>query len=286
MNRNYIERQKKVFQLGVVTPMLSIDHHAIELSNALDQLRESGCEFTHLIVHSPSADALDIRRLFRASETLEERSGTKGIYDALSQGFDYLIIRGITHLTWINTDDLLYIDFMEAAEKARSFPDALIAGRVCWIGEHGEDFGFHAYWPHKAGARLLYEANIVPFCQQGTIFPVSLWEKYGGFEPGYELIADSILWHRFLSKGVDIRFSQGISGAFRIRKGQLSGNQEKSLKEYSRWIGALGNHGWRRKTKTLVVKGLFRVQNLPVYWQRLRGHRKLRSISAMSDGGF
>ncbi len=271
------------YQLGIVTPILRMDDHGRQLAASLERLRENGCEFTHLVVH-PSNESSS-RDFFTNAELLQEREDTKGVYDALRQGFDHLIQRGITHLSWINADDLLENGFIDVLGLSRQFPKAIVSGKVQWIGEMGESFGHVPQWRHRWGMRELFARNIPPFTQQGMIFPKEAWLSLGGFDSGYKLIADSVFWDKALKAGFKVIFSSALAASYRIRKGQLSGNQAKANREFATWLRDNAVKENNRGVSALITL-LFRLKNSPIYLKRFLGKQKMITSKAMEQGSF
>jgi hypothetical protein len=279
-----VSREGAVYRLGIVTPLLQVDDHARELAASIETLRSTGHEFIHLIVHAETGESL--KEVFPHSEFLEEKRGTKGVYGALQQGFAHLIANGVTHLSWINADDLLEDGFRDVMFLSRKCPYNIAGGKVRWIGENGESFGQVPQWTIHWGMRELFAMNIPPFTQQGMIFPKELWVALGGFNPDYELIADSVFWDKALKLGALVRFSPAMAASYRMRKGQLSGNQEKSLREYVHWKRQLACKGWSARVSMGLIKVFFRIRNAPIYCGRVKSGLKLRSTKAMKEGGF
>jgi len=260
-----------------------MDDHARQLGASLERLRENGCEFTHLVVHATNESSL--RDIFANAELLQEREDGKGVYHALRQGFDYLMQRGMTHLSWINADDLLEDGFGDVIRLSRQFPKAIVTGKVRWIGEMGESFGQVPQWRHRWGMRELFARNIPPFTQQGIIFPEEMWISLGGFDLKYELIADSVFWDKALEAGFKMKFSPALAASYRIRKGQLSGNQSKANREFKDWLKGQADKQGKGVLVTWTVL-LFRLKNAPIYLKRLLANQKMITAKAFEKGSF
>jgi hypothetical protein len=91
---------------------------------------------------------------------IAEKSGTRGVFDAVHQGIEYAIKnQSITHFTYINCDDLLYPEFRLSLIKSAQAPEAVIWGRVRWLSANGEAAGLIPYWPFKLFTRELFLAR-------------------------------------------------------------------------------------------------------------------------------
>lgn len=273
------------FVLGIVTPLLSVDSYALDLSLSLTTLRGRGAEFIHVIV-GPEAICDQVLQVFKGSIFVPESGVVRGVYGALQDGISYLIARcAVTHLTWINGDDILTLSFASVIKCARENPDRLVGGGVEWIGSRGESFGRVPSWPFTWGARFLFEAHIPPFTQQGMVFPSSLFSRLGGFDISYKLSADSVLWHKALVSGVRLRFLPEIVACYRIHLGQLSGQREQAQFERARWRQAL-TRTRAQVLSSIIFSILFRIWNLNVYVRRVGRGRRLFSRDAMRAGSF
>jgi len=271
------------YRLGIVTPILKIDEYARELAISLESLRSRGCVFTHLIVHASAGQPLQDE--FPNAKLLQEREHTHGVYDALKQGFDHLIKEGITHLSWINADDLLEDGFEKVVHLSEKSTDAIVSGSVQWIAENGESFGAVPQWRIRWGMRELFHRNIPPFTQQGMIFPKETWAALGGFDTKYELIADSVFWDKALEAGYEVKFSHALAASYRIRRGQLSANQAKAAREFNDWHASQPEKQGAGILETLIIL-LFRVQNTPIYIRRFFSNQKMITSKAVEEGSF
>jgi hypothetical protein len=272
------------YKLSIVTPLLTVDAYAAELAGSLDRLRSLGLVFDHTVV-SPVGEAL-VKAVFPQSLYVAERRGTRGVFDAVGQGFDFAIKRfNPSHLSYINGDDLLLDGFGAAVQTSQQNRGALITGEVNWIGEKGEVFGPVSIWPFTFLSRRLFEASLPPFTQQGLIFPASCWLDVGGFDQGYKYIADSIFWHKALSRGLTRRHLKKPVAGYRIRVGQLSGNRAQVNAESLQWQAGL-DHGFRAKLARFFAKTCVRVYFTRRYLGRLCKGQVLRSEKAIVAGGF
>lgn len=271
--------------LIIVTPVLRRDKYLEALDAHVYTLRAMSFDFKHIIVHACDAD--DLKGLFANSIFIKEEGTVRGVYNAVGQGFDYALKNEKpTHFSYINSDDLLYVDFLKAVECVRAFPDCLITGEVMWINEQGGSYGKVASWPYNWMSRALFELDMPPFTQQGLIFPVDLWIKTGGFKGGLNFIADSVLWYNALTLGYKRRHVRVPIAGYRLRTGQLSGQRSKALIERDNWRTELPRPNliyWLCRPLAILI---FRFCNLNVYLVRIMAGLKWRADSAMSSGGF
>ena len=271
-------------RLSIITPVLAMDDHARELARCLDHLRSGGLAFDHVVV-SPAAEA-EILAVFKNSVHVPERAGTRGVFDAVAQGFEFAISRfQPTHLSYINADDLLLPGFSRMIDTCKNDPDAVLTGEVNWIGEAGQVFGPVSVWPFAAFSRTLFECGLPPFTQQGAVFPVSLWVKTGGFDKRYKYIADSVFWHSAFLLDVRRRHFRFPVAGYRLRIGQLSGDRSRVNAESSQWHAGLAS-GSGAKAGRLLARMLARLYFAPRYFVRISKRQRLRSEKATIAGGF
>jgi hypothetical protein len=274
--------------LLLCTPVLEVDRFAQALADSLRGLRALGVGFQYLIVAPERCRAAALAAFSGLdAEFLAEKPGTKGVFDAVAQGFNYAIPRfQPTHLSYINADDLLEKGFGDLARHRSPEGFEIATGEVNWIGGEDQDFGAVSVWPFFRGSAALFEAGIPPFTQQGTIFSSALWVHLGGFDQSFKYIADSVFWHRALSlPGLRRVHLRTVSASYRIRSGQLSGNRAAVNLETARWLDgvrASGSGVLARQSAALAFRFYFSRR----YLYRLTRGFKLRTEQAMTEGDF
>jgi len=277
-----------MINLSICSPVLKVDKYAVELSGSLKRLRNDGLRFEHVVV-GPACNSNEVAEVFGHldSSFCVEKLGTRGVFDAVAQGFTYAIFNWApTHLSYINADDLLEPGFARALAACRGDENQLITGDVQWIGEHGQSFGKVSTWPWQFGTGALFEAGVPALTQQGTILSASVWQSVDGFDPNYKYIADSVLWHKLIrEKRVQRTHVRKCVASYRMRSGQLSGNREAVEAEQHIWeLKMKGQFApiWQRNLAVAFMKLYF----APRYAQRLLNGRILRTKVAMKSGGF
>jgi hypothetical protein len=277
-----------MIKLLICSPVLAVDEYCNELVDSLLNLRVQGLEFTHIVV-GPERNREDVLRVFGSLHSifLAERAGTRGVFDAVAQGYEYgLRCLAPTHLSYINADDLLQLGFLNAVSCCRLGIPQLITGEVNWIGEKGQIFGRVPRWPWRMLASALFEAGIPAFTQQGAILSAEAWRFSRGFDPSYRYIADSVLWHKLLKDNAIVRVHvPDLVASYRMRSGQLSANRAAVTEENRRWVLSIKNTEENQGVK-LVAKIAMRIVNMPIYVRRFFTGRLMKTEKAMTSGGF
>lgn len=277
-----------MIKLAICSPILDVDDYAVELAECLARLRAEGLRFEHVVV-GPARNASAVAAVFGrvGSSFHAERAGTRGVFDAVAQGYAYALSTWApTHLSYINADDRLELGFAKAVAACRLGESQLITGEVEWIGEKGQRFGRVPTWPWQRGAACLFEAGVPPFTQQGVILSSTVWKEVGGFNPAFKYIADSALWHRLLrERRVQRIHIKDWVASYRMRNGQLSGNRQAVTAENISWIAEAGPIFASPFWRIVVLIGM-RLYFSPRYLGRALSGRRLRSEDAMKAGGF
>lgn len=203
-----------VKELSIVTPTLNSSATLRSTIESIRSLVEGGAQ--HIVVDGGSEDeTLEIASMF-GSEILEHPKGN--MYEAINKGIRYA--KG-SWLTYINSDDLLYADYVRSAIAGASDETGFIYGDIDiidltgrYIGSRRSPMPVHLHW-------LMQHYSCVP--QQGTLFRRSVYESLGGYEESYRYISDRDFVARGLKAGIQFRkFTDRTVGAFRISDEQLS----------------------------------------------------------------
>ena len=276
-----IKKRGRPLKLIIVTPLLRVDAHAIALNSSLATLRQGGLEFTHIVIHSPLA--IDPQAAFPEAIILKEDPSEKGVFPAVSQGFDFAINQcGATHLAFINSDDLLYPEYAGFWHQTQETNPAIIIARTKWISEEKEVFGLIPWWPFKNLCAELFEIGVQPFTQQSVIIRSDLWTSIGGFDSKYKYIADSVLWWAIARQSTIIKFHHSPVSGYCLRPGQLSGDTQKVRQEVVRWQEQHSRNALSLLIRRVAVI-LFRFYNFKIYINRLIRRQVLFSGKAMQQ---
>lgn len=142
----------------------------------------------------------------------------RGVYDAVNIGL--AAVRG-EWLTYINADDILYASTLADRIQSAAAHDVTY-GPVDFIDASGRRL--HRW--HSARPSFLlsvYRAGMSPLLQQGTLFRREVFERLGGFDTRWHLVADADFWFRALEHGYRFhRTTNAAVAAFRMHAQQLS----------------------------------------------------------------
>lgn len=148
-----------------------------------------------------------------------------GMYDALSLGFDSVVVAPDDFLTWINGDDVLMRDaFVRVARIADARPDAQwVGGSVRVIDEADQVIEEDDVPTPTAVIRegLCDGMHWNHLQQEGMFFRKSLWFRAKHALRGFRFAGDWSLWREF-ARHAEYYHVHGPLGAFRRRAGQIS----------------------------------------------------------------
>ena len=184
-----------------------------------------GADVEHVVIDGGSTDgtAAWARGMAEAGEIAVFHSEPdRGVYEAMNRGAaratgDYLL--------FLNSDDFLHRNdgLADLAGQAASGPDFLAAPVLC-LGEDGR--------PRVAGVSRFYARVLVtmPFCHQGLAMRRDLFQRLGGFDLGYRIVADyDLVLRMFLAGATGRRLSRPIAT---FRPGGLSSDRDALAEEH------------------------------------------------------
>lgn len=200
--------------LTIVTPTLDSCNTIRATLESLRPLVEKGAE--HIVVDSGSTDGtVEIAKQF-GSEVLYHPPGN--MYAAINTGMANAIGEW---LTYINSDDLLFSDYVLEALEHPLEGATLIYGDIDFIDEQGRFlFSRRAPDPRHLSWLMRYYN---PFPQQGTLFRREAFDRLDGFNTQFRFAADLDFFVRCMLAGERFCKFRGKSvAAFRLLATQLS----------------------------------------------------------------
>lgn len=235
----------------------------------------------HLIV-CPADRAETLADRFPKVNVLTEEQRGGGLYGAIERGLK--CTDGWTWFSYINDDDLLLPGFAEVARAHLARGVASIAyGRVNLIDENACRIAPFPVCSNPRWFYALWRIWITPFTQQGTIVPREWWDRLGGLDINFPLAADFAFWAKAIESGAPFSYYPREVAAFRIRRGQLSGDQE-AVRAEKREI--LRRYFQRRPglAERALARVIFRAANLPAYLERISRRGVRRSETLLGRG--
>jgi glycosyltransferase involved in cell wall biosynthesis len=148
----------------------------------------------------------------------------QGMYDAITKGFDNLLIFPDNFITWINADDILLPDALSTLSRiASDHPHIQWVGGPQYVIENDAPILKRDLPTPTAIIREgLCDGHHWHFLQQeGMFFKKRLWFKGRHALRGFKLAGDWSLWREFARHAEYYQFYKPL-GAFRKRDGQLS----------------------------------------------------------------
>jgi glycosyltransferase involved in cell wall biosynthesis len=188
-------------------------------------------EWERILSSSNHANPLEKRKNVIFSYASKPDSG---MYEAITRGFDCMEIPSTAILSWINADDILFQGAIATLVKVFKKYDQTqwVTGHNCLFSSNLEVIGYN----NEATPSSYIQSG---FCeglnwrfvqQEGTFFRKWLWDIVGGFDLNLKYAADWDLWRRFAEHAELVHFP-GPLAAFRLRRGQISANQNNYMGE-------------------------------------------------------
>jgi glycosyltransferase involved in cell wall biosynthesis len=230
-------------KISIITPCFNSEKYIKEtIESVLSQ--KGDFELEYIIVDGGSTDGT-VEYLKKIDETIckGEKSFAptkcfkyisepdKGMYDAVNKGFS--MATGDI-FAWINSDDIYYEGaferILEAFQKHKDVD--WIVGISNTINENSEIIieGCLRFYNTKWIQKGYYGAVTAFISQESVFFRKSLWDKVGKIDTELKLAGDYWLWKKFAGF-TELYSLDYLTSAFRKRKGQLSSELDKYLKE-------------------------------------------------------
>lgn len=211
----------KYTKISIITPVYNQVNFLEE--TILSVIGQEYPNLEYIIIDGGSTDgSLDIIKQHESSLTYWVSEPDKGMYDALNKGFK---VSTGEIMGWINSDDLLFKNTL--ASLAKLFNDLSdvkwIQGMNGFINEQSELVKIEK--PKKFSLLKFLDHDFKWIQQESTFWKRELWEVAGSkIDEDLKLAGDFELWFRFF-QAEKLYNCQLTFGAWRKRKGQLSGTQ-------------------------------------------------------------
>jgi len=216
----------------------------------------------HIVV-APAGLQAEVTRRFPRMQFVPESGG--GLYAALNDG---LVALGDAEVfTWLNDDDVLSPAGTPAALRAIvAAPAGIVYGRVGLADVAGQRLGEIPVARRPADLPALLASGIMPLAQPGTWVRREVLAAVPRFDTSYRLAGDLDFYVRALRAGVAFGFVDAEVARFRLHAGQLSKDETAAAREHARAIASLS------VAPSAGTRWRFRIDNLPVYFDRVRRH--------------
>ena len=255
-------------RLSIVTPTLNCAGFIRATLESVRPLVGQGAE--HVVVDSGSTDGTVELCHLAGALVIEHPRGN--MYAAINAGVRHS--RG-DWVTYINGDDLLYADAIEAMLKGDVAGADVLYGNIDHVDAAGR-FLHHWKSPRASQISRAFPAGLNPVFQQGTLFTRHLFKRLNGFSADYYISADFDFFLRaFVLKARFQKFEGAPVAAFRLHRNQLSqvsGSQaqhEQVLESCRR--NGIKTSGFARFTGFLLNRG----RNVPSFVVRVLRHRHM-----------
>lgn len=220
-----MENERKIL---IVTPTLGIRHTL--LSEVISSVQRHAPGAQH-IISCPSLKVTELKNVFPNLNVVADQGREGGLYGAINNGV--AAAEPWEWFTYINDDDLLYSGFQELCRQHIAMHDetSIAYGRTWYIDEAGRRLCRFPVERNQRYFRPLLRQGIPPLIQQGTLLSRKVMDALGGYDVKFRIAADHDLFARALCAGFGYHYYPLEVGAFRLLKGQISGNREEQDRE-------------------------------------------------------
>ncbi len=221
-----------------------------------------------LVVDSDSTDrTLEICRQWQVPT---RHSPLGNMYRAINEGLRALA--DLEWMTYLNSDDLAYADgYARLIDRAERDRLDVVYGNGDFVDERGRFLYTQASFP-PAVARRQLAVGTLPFVQPTAIFRRTVFERLGGFDERFRLIADYDFFARASAAG--FRFGK-VGGraiaAFRVHDRQISTTQKAAVDQEQ--TVRRRECGRYRHLARMGLSALWKVRNTTNYLARLGSTR-------------
>ncbi len=261
----------------IITPTLG---DRPSLADTVDAVRRiGGARVKHVLV-GPARVQASLQEKFPHCEFVAEPEKC-GVFEAVNVGLKSAVGK-CEIVGYINDDDLWLPNFQKLFEAFDRDATVDIAyGRVLFVdGANAPVYESTSTGRYRAYKPLLAEGLVI-VAQQAALMRPSVFEKLGGFDRSYSLIADTDFWMRAVDAGFRFHYVDDVCATFMMHSGQLSANRELSDAELNR---LLKQHGIVRDRRSTVELYRYRLANLRRYVARYLS-RKSGLVEELMRGG-
>jgi GT2 family glycosyltransferase len=245
----------------IVTPSLG-KRESLKLT--CRSVAEFGSERVHHVITCPCEARDRISEMVPDVEVVSDDE-SRGVYAAVNQVLKKF--RGHQWIGYINDDDYWLSGMEVLVEETKQSDLDILYGKVQFVdGENRPmmDSSGSARWKDFP---LLAARQIYPFTQQAVLFRAELFQKLGGFDEAFSLLADNDFWIRAIRAGARCQYFSTICAAYQMHAGQLSSDEGKIRAETQR---LLNQHSLDPTSLACRLAELrFRFDNVEIYAKRL-----------------
>lgn len=210
-------------KVSVITPSYNQGHYLEE--TILSVLNQTYKNIEYIIIDGASTDqTIEVIKQYEDKITYWISESDKGQADAINKG-----LKKTTGdlVCWINSDDLLYPNFVE--DRVRQFEENESVDFIYGDVEQGVDLKDKFL---RKGAKSDFKTMLltlnVPIPQQSTMWRKTVMAKIGYLQPQWHVLLDREYFMR-IAFNITILYIPGAVGFFRNH------DQSKSVAEWSKW---------------------------------------------------
>lgn len=224
-----------------------------------------GNRVEHILV-CPASVCRELQQRYPGCRVLVEPD-QRGVYAAVNFGISSRSPT-VKYIGYINDDDSLKPGYLDLVRAMDCDPDLSVAyGTVTFVKPDGSKIHESTSSRFYAWYADLLAWKITVFTQQATLMRQELYERLGGFDEDYRLLADTDFWVRAARSNAKMKYIPVSCATYMIHETQLSANRTLQEQEYE---SLLRSYRIRKTMKTRFRMLAYRFANLPNYVKRLK----------------
>ncbi|MDZ4849272.1 MAG: glycosyltransferase [Pirellulaceae bacterium] len=269
-------REARSVDTVIITPTLG---NRESLVRTVDSVQQVGGERVKHVLVCPQHVQNELRDRFPHCEVMAEPNKS-GVYGAVNTGLN-AAKQDCLYVGYINDDDSWLKDFHRLFDVLDQNRDVSIAyARVLFVDCDGKPIFESTSSEYYKSFKYLLARGAVSITQQATLFRREVFERLGGFDCSYSIVADNDFWLRAIEAGFKMEYVNCVCATFMLQPGQLSSNREQAGIELEH---LLKQHAITKDWRAFYEFMRFRIQNIPNYWKRLKGNRLMDVKSLLRE---
>ncbi len=256
-------------QILVLTPTLG---NRATIARTISSVERYGGDNVRHVLIAPQNVIDSLSSIYPKTECIAEPIGNHGIYGALNYGFHQLIAQH-PFITFINDDDEWLPGMQKLISAILTNQYDIVYGKTNYVDNTGRFISEQTCSSQFNSFVPLLKKGIVIFTQQATVIKSKWFDKLGGFDTNYKLVADTKFWCRLSLANPIYKYFNVSCANYMVQEGQLSSNKDLQFTETIKLLSEFPNI----KKASFITVLWFRLQNIHVYASRFLHHRSFHN---------
>lgn len=206
----------------------------------------------------------------------EPPGGSGGMYGAINIGLNAAKNK-YDYFCYINDDDFFLPDISKTEQFINKNRNVIFYGKTMMVDGNSKSLYQAPFSWFSKITPIFLTHRIIPFMQPSMIVPHAVMDKLGDFDASYRYCGDIDFILRAISFGVDFKFLNYRTAAFRLHKGQLSGSHSNMSIESDLAFKKINLKSSRISFKRIILKFIFLLSNTKSYIDRFKSMKALTS---------